>query len=92
MEAVEKSSYLYLRKPRGAMYAFLGVNTKLLRQFDDEAFALDLLEQEHVLVAPGSSFNTQYRDHFRITTLPDAETLVEVFKRIERILESMAAK
>lgn len=92
VEAVEKSRYLHLKKPRGAMYAFIGVNTKLLKGFDDEAFALDLLEQEHVLVAPGSSFNTQYRDHFRITTLPGAETLVEVFKRVERILKSMASK
>ena len=74
------------------MYAFLGVNTELLKGFDDEAFALDLLEQEHVLVAPGSSFNAQYRDHFRITTLPDAETLVEVFTRMERTLKSMATK
>ena len=70
------------------MYAFLGVNTKLLKGFDDEAFALDFLEREHVLVAPGSSFNTQYRDHFRITILPDVETLVEVFKRMECIFEN----
>lgn len=92
VEEARKSPYLHLKKPHGAMYAFLGVNTELLKGFDDEAFALDLLEQEHVLVAPGSSFNAQYRDHFRITTLPDAETLVEVFTRMERTLKSMATK
>ena len=55
-------------------------------RFDDQAFALDLLENHHVLVAPGSSFNTPYTDHFRITTLPDPETLHVVFDRIEACL------
>ena len=72
------------------MYAFIGANTQKLPNFDDEAFAMELLEQQHVLIAPGSSFNTQYRDHFRITTLPDGETLAEVFKRLELVLEQMA--
>jgi alanine-synthesizing transaminase len=44
-----------------------------------------------VLVAPGVSFNTPYRDHFRITNLPDAETLAVVFSRIEEELDSWAS-
>jgi alanine-synthesizing transaminase len=51
---------------------------------------MELLEQQHVLVAPGSSFNTPYRDHFRITTLPEASRLVEVFQRMELVLEHIA--
>jgi alanine-synthesizing transaminase len=39
-----------------------------------------------VLVAPGVSFNVPYRDHFRITNLPDAATLRSVFARIEELL------
>jgi alanine-synthesizing transaminase len=74
----------------GSMYAFIGVNTDVLPEFDDESFALELLEQQHVLVAPGSSFNTPYRDHFRITTLPDEETLAEVFERMDEVLAQMA--
>jgi alanine-synthesizing transaminase len=76
----------------GSMYAFIGVNMEALPGFDDEAFALELLEQQHVLVAPGSSFNTPYRDHFRITTLPDAETLADVFKRMDDVLAQMAKR
>ncbi len=40
------------------MYAFIGVDKQKLPSFDDEAFAMELLEQQHVLIAPGSSFNT----------------------------------
>jgi len=72
------------------MYAFIGVDRQKLPGFDDEEFAMELLEQQHVLVAPGSSFNTSYRDHFRITILPEDEQLEEVFQRMERILEQLA--
>ena len=58
--------------------------------FDDQQFALDLLEQQHVLVAPGVSFNVPYRSHFRITNLPEAATLREVFGRIEKLLGAYA--
>ena len=71
----------------GAMYAFLRLDERFKGKLDDQAFALELLETQHVLVAPGSSFNTPYTDHFRITTLPDTETLNRVFDRIESCLE-----
>jgi len=91
IDGVERSRYLYLKPPKGSMYAFIGVDTRKIPSFDDEAFAMQLLEQQHVLVAPGSSFNTTYRDHFRITNLPEPERLAEVFERIERVLEQLAA-
>jgi len=90
IDSVAASPYLSLVAPAGAMYAFIGVNTNVLPEFDDENFALELLEQQHVLVAPGSSFNTPYRDHFRITTLPDEETLGQVFDRMDEVLAQMA--
>jgi alanine-synthesizing transaminase len=89
---VEASGYLNVVVPKGSMYAFLGINKEKIPTFDDEAFALELLEQQHVLVAPGSSFNTKYRDHFRITTLPNDETLADVFRRIETVLEQIATR
>ena len=90
--AVGASRYLRLAAaPQGAMYAFIGVDTAELPGFDDQRFALDLLEQKHVLVAPGVSFNVPYRNHFRVTTLPDSALLLEVFGRIEALLESYAA-
>jgi alanine-synthesizing transaminase len=90
IDGVARSRYLSLIAPRGSMYAFIGVDMKKLPGFDDEAFAMELLELEHVLIAPGSSFNTPYRDHFRITTLPDEARLAEVFQRVEHVLEQVA--
>jgi alanine-synthesizing transaminase len=92
IEAVSASRYLRLIRPDGAMYAFVGVDPQALPEFDDQQFALDLLEQKHVLVAPGVSFNVPYRNHFRVTTLPDAATLRVVFTRIEELLAAQAAR
>lgn len=88
LDAVSRSRFLQLEPPMGAMYAFVGVDTQQLPDFDDQQFALDLLEQKHVLVAPGVSFNAPYRNHFRVTTLPDPAMLRVVFARIEELLES----
>jgi alanine-synthesizing transaminase len=91
LEAVRNSRFLKLEPPRGAMYAFIGVDTRELPDFDDQQFALDLLEQKHVLVAPGVSFNVAYRNHFRVTSLPDPATLRDVFGRIDELLTAYAS-
>ena len=91
MDAANTSRFLQLEAPKGAMYAFIGVDTSELPDFDDQQFALDLLEQKHVLVAPGVSFNVAYRNHFRVTTLPDSSTLRDVFGRIDELLTAYSA-
>jgi alanine-synthesizing transaminase len=90
LEAVSRSRYLHVTPPMGACYAFVGVQPEALPDFDDQQFALDLLEHKHVLVAPGSSFNVPYRNHFRITNLPEPHVLTEVFGRIEDLLAGYA--
>lgn len=90
INCVEASPYLSMVKPMGAMYAFIRIGAPIAAHLDDREFALRLLEDRHVLVAPGSSFNTPYTDHFRITTLPDDETLRDVFERIGSLLEQHA--
>jgi alanine-synthesizing transaminase len=91
VEAVGRSRYLTLAPPMGALYAFVGVREGALPEFDDQQFAYDLLEHKHVLVAPGSSFNVSYRNHFRITNLPEPQVIADVFARIEELLDSYAA-
>ncbi len=90
IDGVNNSKYLELCVPNGAMYAFPRVKSELIAGFQDQQFALELLEKKHVLIAPGSSFNVPYRDHFRITTLPDQRKMAVVFERIEAVLDSMA--
>jgi alanine-synthesizing transaminase len=92
IDSVAASPYLQVTPPSGALYAFIGVDKARFPGFEDQAFALDLLEKKHVLVAPGSSFNTPDTNFFRITNLPDAETLREVFTRMHDLLESHAAE
>ncbi|MFM7107121.1 MAG: aminotransferase class I/II-fold pyridoxal phosphate-dependent enzyme [Planctomycetaceae bacterium] len=93
--AVRRSRWLSTQPPQGAMYAFVRVHADRLpggaAGFDDQRFALDLLERKHVLVAPGSSFNVPYRDHFRVTLLPDADQMTDVLGRIEALLDEYAA-
>ncbi|MCX7512753.1 aminotransferase class I/II-fold pyridoxal phosphate-dependent enzyme [Frateuria hangzhouensis] len=90
LEGVAASGFLDLVAPAGALYAFPRVRTERLPQFDDNAFALRLLEEEAVLVVPGSSFNVPASRHFRLTLLPPPAQLAEVFVRIERVLSRMA--
>jgi alanine-synthesizing transaminase len=90
IDRVDASPYLSMQTPMGAMYAFIKLDDQFAPSLNDRGFAQELLEDKHVLVAPGSSFNTPYTDHFRITTLPDTDTLNIVFDRIESLLEQRA--
>jgi len=90
IDSVEQSEFLSMSKPMGAMYAFIRLPDTLSKSMDDEAFALQLLEDKQVLVAPGSSFNTPYSNYVRITTLPDPGVLHDVFHRIDELLEQIA--
>ncbi|MGH8176782.1 MAG: aminotransferase class I/II-fold pyridoxal phosphate-dependent enzyme [Steroidobacter sp.] len=91
LDGVAKSKYLQVHAPRGAIYAFVGVQDDALPGFDDQQFAMDLLEHKHVLLAPGTSFNAPYKTHFRITNLPTPEVLADVFRRMEELLDSYAS-
>lgn len=91
IDGVQQSHFLSLVEPQGAMYAFPAVDTSLFEDFDDQRFALELLEKKHILIAPGSSFNVPYRNHFRLTTLPTERRVEWVFERMEEVLESMQA-
>jgi alanine-synthesizing transaminase len=91
LDGVARSKYLRVAAPMGALYAFLEVRSEALPEFDDQAFALDLLENKHVLVAPGVSFNVPYRNFFRITNLPEPQVIGTVFSRIEELLDAHAS-
>jgi len=89
IDGINSSKFMSLCEPNGAMYAFPAIDTSLFEAFDDQKFAMKLLEEKHVLIAPGSSFNVPYRNHFRLTTLPTTRKMQTVFERIEQVLETM---
>ena len=86
------SEHLSVVAPMGALYAFPQVVGPAADGFDDQAFALELLENEDVLVVPGSGFNVPGSRHFRITLLPEAPVVREVFERIDRVLSARAGQ
>ena len=92
IEAVTASPFLKTHIPMGALYAFVEVDTEVLPDFDDEQFGLDLLEKQFVLVAPGQGFNIPEKNFFRVTLLPEAEEMREVFRRVDCLLQEYAAK
>ncbi len=92
LAGVAASEWLDVVVPMGALYAFPSIDTTKLPDFDDGRFAMELLEREHVLVVPGSSFNFRARNHLRLTLLPDVDTMADVFVRMDRLLASMATR
>lgn len=90
LEGVARSRFLECVAPQGALYAFPAVRGDVLPDFDDNAFALRLLDEEHALVVPGTSFNLARSRHFRITLLPEPDAIADVFARMERVLGRMA--
>lgn len=90
IESCAASEHLSLVAPAGALYAFPGVVGDAAKAFDDHSFALDLMNQEGVLVVPGASFNVPYRHHFRVTLLPEAAVMRDVLARIDRALSRRA--
>jgi alanine-synthesizing transaminase len=90
IDCCDASEHLQLVAPSGALYGFPAVVGDAAKGFDDHAFALEMLETEDVLIVPGSSFNVPERNFFRVTLLPEAPVLREVFARIERVLQRRA--
>ncbi len=86
IDAVDQSLNMQMITPQGAMYAFIDVNKS---GFDDKEFALKLLEDEHILIAPGTSFNYPNNNAFRITLLPEANILQDCIKRMDNLISSM---
>lgn len=91
IDGVQNSRYLSMKTPAGAMYGYIRFNQEQLGGLSDKRFALELLEQKHILLAPGTSFNVPYSDHFRITNLPTAERMSHVFGLMEELLETYEA-
>ncbi len=76
-------------KPRGAFYIFPRVESK--RWKTDKQFVLDVLNNAHVLLVPGSGFcSIDLGLHFRAVFLPPLSILQEAFDSIEDYMNKVA--
>jgi alanine-synthesizing transaminase len=77
-------------KPLGALYVFPRLDPDVYPIEDDEAFVIDFLRAEHVLIGNGTGFNWPRADHLRIVTLPAVDDLADALGRLGRFLERYA--
>ncbi len=75
-------------KPQGALYLFPRLDPKVYPISNDQAFILEFLKAEKVLLVQGTGFNWPAHDHFRVVFLPHREELIEAISRLARFLES----
>ncbi|MDR0436176.1 MAG: pyridoxal phosphate-dependent aminotransferase [Propionibacteriaceae bacterium] len=74
---------------KAALYLFPRLDPAVYHIEDDEAWALDLLRKQKLLVGHGTGFNWPYPDHFRLVALPEEETLREGVRRLAAHLETL---
>ena len=75
-------------KPAGAMYLFVKLDPEIYPIDNDEKFALDLLQQQKVLIVQGSGFNLPDTQHFRLVFLPQVDMLEDACNRIAKFLKT----
>ncbi|MCG7426727.1 pyridoxal phosphate-dependent aminotransferase [Helcobacillus sp. ACRRO] len=71
-----------VNKPAGALYMFPRLDLEQYPVEDDEQLAYALLREKKILVTQGTGFNYPRPDHFRLVTLPDADTIANALDRI----------
>lgn len=86
-KALNNIEHLHCTKPQGAIYLFPEFEREYFDFTDDKEFALQFLEEYHVLVVPGSGFNYPGDNCFRMTFLPFADTMKIAIDRLEKFLE-----
>jgi alanine-synthesizing transaminase len=75
-------------KPQGALYVFPRLDPEMYPVKDDMRFALDLLEQQKILMVQGTGFNWPDHDHFRLVTLQRADDIEDAIGRIGEFLST----
>jgi len=73
-------------KPKAAFYIFPKLDPKKFNIHDDDQFALDLLQDQKVLIVPGKGFNWETPGYFRIVYLPRRAVLGEALDKLEEFL------
>ena len=87
-EMINATPGLSTTLPKGALYCFVKIDTKLFNITNDEQFILDLLIDKHILLVHGSAFNWPEPNHFRLVYLPQIEVLEDALNRLADFLKT----
>ncbi|MBE6644689.1 MAG: aminotransferase class I/II-fold pyridoxal phosphate-dependent enzyme [Ruminococcaceae bacterium] len=79
-------------KNNSAFYIFAKLDAKKFNITDDRKFARDLLHGTNILIVPGSGFEFDTPDHFRIVMLPEADVLKSATSKIGKFLSTYIQK
>ena len=79
-------------EPKGALYVFPRLDPDRYPIRDDQAFVLELLRAQHVLLVQGTGFNWPSPDHLRIVTLPRVDDLTDAIGRLGTFLAGYAGE
>ena len=71
---------------------FAKVDFKGKEVTDDRKFCMDLLHSKKILVMPGSCFNYETPDHFRIVMLPEEDIIGEAIEKIDDFFDEYINK
>lgn len=75
-------------KNHAAFYLFPKIDTEKFRITSDKQFAMDVLHGTNVLFIPGSGFDWDQPDHFRLVMLPEPDVLYNAICKIGTFLET----
>ena len=84
---IEKIDGLTCVKNHGAFYVFPKLDIKKFNITNDKKFAFDLLHEKHIFIVPGSGFDWNTPDHFRIVMLPEPEEMAQAMRDIGDFLD-----
>ena len=90
--AIDKIPTLSYVKNRAAFYLFPKIDVEKHNITSDKKFAHDLLHATGILIVPGSGFEWEKPDHFRIVMLPKPEILSGAMEKIGEFLEDYRKK
>lgn len=75
-----------------AFYVFPRIDLNRYPIADDRKLMVDLLHETHVLLVPGSGFEWDAPDHFRVVMLPTPDELTDVFAKVGAFFATLAAR
>lgn len=87
-EALNSIPGISAKKPKAAFYIFPKIDTKKFNITDDVQFALDLLQEQKILIVQGTGFNWIKPDHFRVVYLPRTRVLTEACEKLDLFLST----